>query len=188
MLCPVTGSKTASRGCKRSLNKYPNVERIECIDPVTVTIRASEDRLGSTFAGAALLCVLCLGGFYAFYAWWLIFRSRGPLQKVCHGPARMSGHDCLPGPQTVCSDYFLHSGALGEGTIVHCSSMTRVTRHGVTLPGRVASLVRPHCGRNYAVMYLQRGPPIAENNPTTHRTHRTHRTQRRLVLDVTMCD
>jgi hypothetical protein len=22
--------------------------------------------------------------FYAFYAWWLI-RSRGPLQKVCHG-------------------------------------------------------------------------------------------------------
>jgi hypothetical protein len=27
-----------------------------------------------------------------------------------------------------------------------------------------------------AVMYLQRGPPIAENNPTTHRTHRTHRT------------
>jgi hypothetical protein len=31
-----------------------------------------------------------------------ISRSRGPLQKVCHGPARMSGHDCLPGPQTVC--------------------------------------------------------------------------------------
>ncbi len=31
-----------------------------------------------------------------------IFRSRGPLQKVCHDPARMSGHDCLPGPQTVC--------------------------------------------------------------------------------------
>jgi hypothetical protein len=25
------------------------------------------------------------------------------------------------------------------------------------------------------VMYLQRGPPIAENNSTTHRTHRTHR-------------
>jgi hypothetical protein len=23
-----------------------------------------------------------------------------------------------------------------------------------------------------AVMYLQRGPPIAENEPTTHRTHR----------------
>jgi hypothetical protein len=32
-----------------------------------------------------------------------ISRSRGPLQKVCHGPARMSGHDCLPGPQAVCS-------------------------------------------------------------------------------------
>ncbi len=31
-----------------------------------------------------------------------ISRSRGPLQKVCHGPARMSGHSCLPGPQTVC--------------------------------------------------------------------------------------
>ncbi len=31
-----------------------------------------------------------------------ISRSRGPLQKVCHDPARMSGHDCLPGPQTVC--------------------------------------------------------------------------------------
>jgi hypothetical protein len=31
-----------------------------------------------------------------------IFRSRGPLQKVCHDPARMSGYDCLPGPQTVC--------------------------------------------------------------------------------------
>jgi hypothetical protein len=26
-----------------------------------------------------------------------------------------------------------------------------------------------------AVMYLQRGPPIAENESTTHRTHRTHR-------------
>jgi hypothetical protein len=26
-----------------------------------------------------------------------------------------------------------------------------------------------------AVMYLQRGPPIAENKLTTHRTHRTHR-------------
>ena len=26
-----------------------------------------------------------------------------------------------------------------------------------------------------AVMYLQQGPPIAENNPTTHRMHRTHR-------------
>ncbi len=25
-------------------------------------------------------------------------------------------------------------------------------------------------------MYLQRGPPIAENKPTTHRTHRMHRT------------
>jgi hypothetical protein len=24
-------------------------------------------------------------------------------------------------------------------------------------------------------LYLQRGPPIAENKPTTHRTHRTHR-------------
>jgi hypothetical protein len=32
-----------------------------------------------------------------------ISRSRGPLQKVCHGPARVSGHDCLLGPQTVCS-------------------------------------------------------------------------------------
>jgi hypothetical protein len=33
-----------------------------------------------------------------------ISRSRGPLQKVCHDPARrsMSGHNCLPGPQTVC--------------------------------------------------------------------------------------
>jgi hypothetical protein len=31
-----------------------------------------------------------------------ISRSRGPLQKVCHDPARMSGHDCLPGLQTVC--------------------------------------------------------------------------------------
>ena len=27
-----------------------------------------------------------------------------------------------------------------------------------------------------AVMYLQRGPPTAENKTTTHRTHRTHRT------------
>jgi hypothetical protein len=31
-----------------------------------------------------------------------IFRSQGPLQKVCHYPARMSGHNCLPGQQTVC--------------------------------------------------------------------------------------
>ncbi len=28
-------------------------------------------------------------------------------------------------------------------------------------------------GETLAVMYLQRGPPIAENKPTTHRTHRT---------------
>ncbi len=32
-----------------------------------------------------------------------IFRSWGPLQKACHGPARMSGHNCLLEPQTVCS-------------------------------------------------------------------------------------
>ena len=30
-------------------------------------------------------------------------------------------------------------------------------------------------GHLLAVMYLQRGPPIAENETTTHRTHRTHR-------------
>jgi hypothetical protein len=42
------------------------------------------------------MCSMCSmrGGF--------IFRSLGPLQKVCHDPARMSGHNCLPGPQTVC--------------------------------------------------------------------------------------
>ncbi len=28
---------------------------------------------------------------------------RSGFQKVCHDPARMSGHNCLPGPQTVCS-------------------------------------------------------------------------------------
>ncbi len=39
--------------------------------------------------------------FYAFHAWWFISRSRGPLQKVCHGPARMSGHNCLQGPQSL---------------------------------------------------------------------------------------
>jgi hypothetical protein len=31
-----------------------------------------------------------------------ISRGQGPLQKVCCGPARMSGHNCLPGPQMVC--------------------------------------------------------------------------------------
>jgi hypothetical protein len=33
-----------------------------------------------------------------------------------------------------------------------------------------------HACEMLAVMYLQRGPPIAENETTTHRTHRTHRT------------
>jgi hypothetical protein len=32
-----------------------------------------------------------------------------------------------------------------------------------------------------AVMYLQRGPPIAENKPTTHRSHKTYRTHVRTV-------
>ncbi len=36
--------------------------------------------------------------FYAFYAWWFISRSRGPLQKVCHGA---DTYVRLPGPQTV---------------------------------------------------------------------------------------
>ncbi len=31
-----------------------------------------------------------------------ISHSWGPLQKVCHDPVRMSGHNCLPGQQTVC--------------------------------------------------------------------------------------
>jgi hypothetical protein len=31
--------------------------------------------------------------------------------------------------------------------------------------------------RNLAVIYLQRGPPIAQNKPTTQRTHKTHSNQ-----------
>jgi hypothetical protein len=30
----------------------------------------------------------------------VLFPVVEPLQKVCHGPARVLGHDCLPGPQT----------------------------------------------------------------------------------------
>jgi hypothetical protein len=65
-----------------------------CTIDVTVTMT----RPGGDRESAGSMLVLCVrsmrGGF--------IFRSRGPLQKVCHGPARMSGHNCLPGPQTVC--------------------------------------------------------------------------------------
>ncbi len=39
-------------------------------------------------------------------------------------------------------------------------------------PGR---LMLGHACETLAVMYLQRGPPIVENQSTTHRTHRTHR-------------
>jgi hypothetical protein len=48
------------------------------------------------FQGVPSMCSMCSmrGGFN--------FRSQGPLQKVCHGPARMSGHNCLPRQQTVC--------------------------------------------------------------------------------------
>jgi hypothetical protein len=45
-------------------------------------------------------------------------------------------------------------------------------------PGRRSTLVMlGHACETWAMMYLQRGPPTAENKPTTHRTHRTHRTR-----------
>ncbi len=43
------------------------------------------------------------------------------------------------------------------------------------------SPTQPPFGRAVAMTYLQRGPPIAENNPTTHRTHRTHRRTAQVV-------
>jgi hypothetical protein len=44
-------------------------------------------------------------------------------------------------------------------------------------PGRRSTgVMLGHACEMLAVMYLQRGPPIAENETTTHRTHRTHRT------------
>ncbi len=43
-------------------------------------------------------------------------------------------------------------------------------------PGRRSTRVMlGHACETLAVMYLQRGPPIAENKSTMHRTHRTHR-------------
>ncbi len=39
---------------------------------------------------------------------------------------------------------------------------------------RSTSVMLGHACEMLAVMYLQRGPPIAENESTTHRTHRTH--------------
>jgi hypothetical protein len=43
-------------------------------------------------------------------------------------------------------------------------------------PGRRSTRVMlGHACETLAMMYLQRGPPIAENKSTTHRTHRTHR-------------
>jgi hypothetical protein len=60
------------------------------------------------------------------------------------------------------------------------TSCTRITsrhfwkvgvQHG---PGRRSTRVMLHHARvTLAAMYLQRGPPIAENKSTTHRTHRT---------------
>ena len=45
-------------------------------------------------------------------------------------------------------------------------------------PGRRStSVMLGHACEMLAVMYLQPGPPIAENETTTHGTHRTHRTQ-----------
>ncbi len=40
-----------------------------------------------------------------------VSRSRGPLQKVCHGSARIAGHNCLPGPVGPCYkfDWLNHS-------------------------------------------------------------------------------
>ena len=47
-----------------------------------------------------------------------------------------------------------------------------------------------HACEKLTVMYLQRGPPIAENKPTMHRTHRTHRTTLypvTVTVTVTVC-
>ncbi len=52
----------------------------------------------------------------------------------------------------------------------HCSIHTYVYMHFCHGHG--------HACETLAVMYLQRGPPIAENKSTTHRTHRTHRMHR----------
>jgi hypothetical protein len=46
---------------------------------------------------------------------------------------------------------------------------------GMALRAMGCSLMLGHTCEMLAVMYLQRGPPIAENESTTHRTHRTHR-------------
>ncbi len=50
-----------------------------------------------------LACRQSIYAFYAFYAWWFFPRSRGPLKRYAMASTRMSGHNCLPGPQTVCS-------------------------------------------------------------------------------------
>jgi hypothetical protein len=58
----------------------------------------------------------------------------------------------------------------------HTHRDVRMLRAVACGPGRRStSVMLGHACEMLAVMYLQRGPPIAENESTPHRTHRTHR-------------
>jgi hypothetical protein len=136
-----------------------------------------------------------------------ISRSQGPLQKVCHGPARMSGHSCLPGPQTVCIPRGrLHEqneeipqmdGSAGRTHTTRTAQQPccrellqsfwtiRVFCHeAAPLCCMLLQEVIHQCHawscfcEMLALMYLQQGPQIVENETTPHRTHRMHRMHR----------
>ncbi len=56
-------------------------------------------------------------------------------------------------------------------TVMHCCD--RYSQRHFSCVTKLAGVFAKFDLCTLAVMYLQRGPPIAENNPTTHRTHRT---------------
>jgi hypothetical protein len=65
---------------------------------------------------------------------------------------------------------------MGRTVLLSFGLVTAQTRCYVSSAWRSTRVMLGHACETLAVMYLQRGSPIAENKSTTHRTHGTHRT------------
>ncbi len=93
---------------------------------------------------------------YVFYAWWVHFPKSGQ-GPHCHGH-QLHGDETEPYVLPWGGFVMSHAAPEGYPMIHQCHAWSCL----------------PQC-EMLAVMYLQRGPPITENESTTHRTHRTHR-------------
>jgi hypothetical protein len=110
-----------------------------------------------------------------------IFRSRGPLQKVCHGPAHMSGHDCL----RAYSELSRHSVvSVGLCQIVFSKVSQKFSQLGNFCATLESLMIISHhvddselimqCRVTVEVHSIWAFQVITKKQIPTHRTHRMH--------------